>query len=108
MFTGNFFFQNDKDHVEITGYTLADISTRNTKRGGTAIYCKNHINYIVRNIDTLLELEVSAIDIKLNNKITTVENVYDTDSKTTQSDYQNIFTQVSDQFIVCGDYNAHH
>jgi hypothetical protein len=51
------------------------------------------INYTVRNIDT--SLEVSAIDIKLNNKLTTIVNIYDTDSKTTQSEYQNIFTQIS-------------
>jgi hypothetical protein len=55
---------------------LANFSARNIKRGGTAIYCKNHINYTVRNIDTLLE--VSAIDIKLNNKLTTIVNIYDT------------------------------
>jgi hypothetical protein len=60
----------------------------------------------VRNIDTLLE--VSAIDIKLNNKLTTIVNIYDTDSKTTQSEYQKIFTQIRDQFVVCGDFNAHH
>jgi len=60
----------------------------------------------VRNIDTLLE--VSAIDIKLSNKLTTIVNIYDTDSKTTQSDYQKIFTQISDKFVVCGDFNAHH
>ena len=53
-------------------------------------------------------LEVSAIDIKLNNKLTTIVNIYDTDSKTTQSEYQQIFTQISDQFVVCGDFNAHH
>jgi hypothetical protein len=81
-------------------------STRNIKRGGTAIYCKNHLIYTVRNIDTLLE--VSAIDIKLNNKLTTLVNIYDTDSKTTQSEYQKIFTQISDQCVVCGDFNAHH
>jgi len=100
------FFQNENDHPDITGYTLANFSTRDIKRGGTAIYCKTHINYTVRNINT--KLEVSAIDIKLNNKLTTIVNVYDTDSKTTQSDYQNVFTQISDQFIVCGDFNAHH
>jgi hypothetical protein len=43
-------------------------------------------NFTVRNIDTLLE--VSAIDIKLNNKLTTVVNIYDTDNKTTQSEYR--------------------
>jgi hypothetical protein len=52
---------------------------------------------IVRNIDTLLE--ASAIDIKLNNKLTTIVNIYDTDCKTTQSEYQKIFTQISDQYI---------
>jgi hypothetical protein len=51
---------------------------------------------------------VSAIDIKLNNKLTTIVNIYDTDSKTTQSEYQKIFTQISDQYVVCGDFNAHH
>jgi hypothetical protein len=56
------------------------------------------------NIDTLLE--VSAIDIKLNNKLTTIVNIYYTDSKTTQSEYQIIFTQISDQFVVCGDFNV--
>ena len=100
------FFLNEKDHPDITGFILANFSTRNIKRGGTAIYCKNHINYTVRNIDTLLE--VSAIDIKLNNKLTTIVNIYDTDSKTTQSEYQKIFTQISDQYVVCGDFNAHH
>jgi len=63
------FFQNENEHPDITGYTLANFSTRDIKRGGTAIYCKTHINYTVRNIDTVLE--VSAIDIKLNNKLTT-------------------------------------
>jgi hypothetical protein len=47
---------------------------------------------------------VSAIDIKLNNKLTTIVNIYDTDSKTTQSEYQKIFTQISDQYVVCGDF----
>ena len=61
---------------------------------------QNHINYTARNIDTLLE--VSAIDIKLNNELTTIVNIYDTDSKTIQSDYQQIFTQIS------GGFNAHH
>ena len=68
------FFFNEKDHPDITGFILANFSTRNIKRGGTAIYCKNHLNYTVRNIDTLLE--VSAIDIKLNNKLTTIVNIY--------------------------------
>jgi hypothetical protein len=66
MFTGNI-FHNEKDHPDITGFILANFSTRNIKRGGTAIYCKNHINDTVINIDTLIE--VSAIDIKLNNKL---------------------------------------
>ena len=53
--------------MHITAFILANFSTRNIKRGGTAIYCKNHINDTVINIDTLIE--VSAIDIKLNNKL---------------------------------------
>jgi hypothetical protein len=43
----------------------------------------------------------------LNNKLTTIVYIYDTDSKTTQSEYQKIFTQISDQYVVCGDFNAH-
>ena len=45
---------------------------------------------------------MSTIDIKLNNKLTTIVNIYDTESKTIHSDYQQIFTQIS------GDFNAHH
>ena len=68
------FFQNEKDHPDITGFSLTNFLTRNSKRGGTDIYCKNHINYTMRNTDTLLE--VSVIDIKLNNKLTTIINMY--------------------------------
>jgi hypothetical protein len=97
MLTGNI-FHNEKDHPDITGFILPNFSTRNIKRGGTAIYCKNHINDTVINIDTLIE--VSAIDIKLNNKLTTIVNIYDTDSKTTQSEYQKIVTQISDKLAI--------
>jgi hypothetical protein len=31
------FFLNEKDHPDITGFILANFSTRNIKRGGTAI-----------------------------------------------------------------------
>lgn len=31
------FFQNENDHPDITGFILANLSTRNIKRGGTAI-----------------------------------------------------------------------
>jgi hypothetical protein len=62
------------------------------------VSCKHMMSGICFcNIDTLLE--VSAIDIKLNNKLTTIVYIYDTDSKTTQSEYQKIFTQISDQYV---------
>ena len=37
-------------------------------------------------------LELSAIDIKLNNRITTIVNEYDC---------QQIFSQISEQFVDC-------
>ena len=58
MFTGNLFlYQNDivcsvcqnlklqqqkneKDHADIREFSLANFSTRNSKRGDTAMYCK--------------------------------------------------------------------
>jgi hypothetical protein len=52
----------------------------------------------VRNIDTLLD--VSAMDIKLNNKLTTIVNIYDTDSKTTQSECQKIYTKYNEDRLM--------
>ena len=57
---------------------------------------------------------MSAIDIKLNNKVTTIVNIYDTDSKTTQSDYQKyslklitnlLFVEILMLIIIYGEVN---
>ena len=36
----NYKKKNEKDHADIREFSLANFSTRNSKRGDTAMYCK--------------------------------------------------------------------
>ncbi|VDI00719.1 Hypothetical predicted protein [Mytilus galloprovincialis] len=101
-------YNKQEEHTQIKGYNLASYSVRNTKKkdGGTAIYCRDNIRYTKGNI--ISKLETSSINIKIDNKTITVVNIYDSATDTKEAEYENIFKQVKNDIIMCGDFNAHH
>ncbi|VDI46656.1 Hypothetical predicted protein [Mytilus galloprovincialis] len=89
------------------GYKIADFSVRNTKsHGGTAIYVRENLPYLKKNIDS--NLEISCIKFNFDNNDITLVNLYDTASDTKLPQYNNIFDQIEGKFLLCGDFNAHH
>ncbi|VDH92580.1 Hypothetical predicted protein [Mytilus galloprovincialis] len=99
--------KNEQDHPHVMGYKIADFSVRNTKsHGGTAIYVRENLPYLKKNIDS--NLEISCIKFNFDNNDITLVNLYDTESDTKLPQYNNIFDQIEGKFLLCGDFNAHH
>ena len=100
-------YKTQEEHPEIQGYKIADFSVRdNTKGGGTAIYIKNNLAYITKSYKS--KFETSCIEFTMNKQSITLVNLYDASKDTKNNHYQELLSQVKGNFIVCGDFNAHH
>ena len=55
------FYSCEEDIIDIENYNISDFSSRGTKRGGTAIYCRSDIKYTKVNFTS--KFEISAVNI---------------------------------------------
>lgn len=79
--------------------------------GGVAIILANNIIYnpisFVNNFNP--NLEVCGVDIKIDQKMYTILSVYrPSNVRVTVQDYVSLFSQISNDCIITGDFNAHH
>ena len=100
-------YKTKEEHPEIHGYKLASFSVKdNTKGGGTAIYARNNLSYTTHCYES--KFETSCIEFTLNRQLITLVNLYDASKDTKYYHYLELINQLKGNFIVCGDFNAHH
>ena len=100
------FFSGDNDFYDINDYVLANYSTRNIKKGGTAIYCRSDVKFSPVKFSSNFEL--SAVEILFNHKKLLIVNLYDPNYEATEKDYTELVLQFQSDYILCGDFNSHH
>ena len=75
-------------------------------QGGTAVIIKNSINHSPTNINGLIDIQLTAIDIYTDNRQITIGSVYVSPSKELTKTDLDTLTRHNNEFIFGGDFNA--
>ena len=99
----------EKDKFRLTNYIIYRNDRKDGPMGGTAICVKNGIGHRVASIPNLHFIEITGIYLPVDtNKEIFIGSVYKSPSKLLTTHDLDILTQLSDQYLLAGDFNAKH
>ena len=97
------------DKFRLSNYTIYRSDRKDGPLGGTAICVRNGIGHRVASIPNLHFIEITGIYLPIDiNKEILIGSVYKSPSKLLTSHDLNIITQLSNQYLLAGDFNSKH